>query len=120
MFSAQELLDCTDYEYGCTGGWTQKALERVKKKGIHYDRDYPYKESKSPICPRKNFARLAPKLIRKIGLVKREEKAVYQRLRYGPVKIAVYASADAFQFYKDGYITPEKCMQQFVNHAVSV
>lgn len=95
-------------------------MQYVKKKGIHYEKDYPYNMSKSKFCRRKRIdAEIAPKIIRNIGHVKRSEEAIYERLRYGPLKIAVYASSDGFQHYKSGYITPETCLQQFVNHAVS-
>lgn len=117
--SAQECLDCTSRKkYGCRGGWTKEALKFILKNGIDYERDYPYIMKQSEKCKIKK-KQIAPKIMRKIGEVPRKEKSIYEQLRYGPMKVAMYASSEAFKNYQEGYLRPEDCKQQLVNHAVS-
>uniref|UniRef100_A0A336MSW8 CSON003572 protein n=1 Tax=Culicoides sonorensis TaxID=179676 RepID=A0A336MSW8_CULSO len=54
-----------------------------------------------------------------VTLKKKEEESIYRRLKQGPVKISIYAKPDAFQHYKSGFITVEKCSnKERTNHAV--
>lgn len=115
--SAQELVDCTSSMYGCRGGWTQKALDFVKKWGIDYEIDYPYEMKKASRC-RMNRKKIAPQIIKQVKTLKQSEQAMYEHLRFGPFKVAIYANAEAFQHYKSGYLTPKNCQRKRVNHAV--
>lgn len=99
------------------------ALKYILKKGIDYERDYPYKRARSSLAKRIIKCKLpwnkAPQIIKEVKTIKRSEKAIYDQLKYTPLKVAIYASSEAFQHYKSGYITPAECERQIVNHAVS-
>ncbi len=40
--SESSLVDCSKENYGCSGGWSFKAMQHVVKEGISYTKDYPY------------------------------------------------------------------------------
>jgi len=43
-YSEQQLVSCTGYlgNYGCAGGWSDRALNYIRTKGICTAAQYPY------------------------------------------------------------------------------
>lgn len=42
LASPQQLVDCNTVNFGCIGGWPQKALQYIKENGITDEKTYPY------------------------------------------------------------------------------
>jgi cathepsin L len=116
--SESQLVDCDQNDYGCDGGWMDKAFEYAIKNGMETETDYPYK----PMDEKCNFTKLKvhasfSEYKDVIGGEAALKKAV---ANVGPVSVAIDASNPDFQFYKEGvYYNPE-CSTTMLDHGVLV
>lgn len=119
--SEQYLVDCATaagYGSGCNGGNENNAFDYIiKSKGIPFEADYPYQEKQGK-C-NKSIAKSTTMV--KYTHVNANEADVAAALdKYGPLSIAIYASAQSFQLYKSGVYYEPACKNSYrdINHAV--
>lgn len=91
MYSEQNLVDCSELNFGCTGGWPTLAFKYIRDKGISNGTRYKYKGVKQD-CQRTD--RLYPPVLKIPNvcevLVNGDEKLLQKLLvQYGPVAGAV-------------------------------
>ena len=105
--SEQEILDCSYRNKGCTGGQPFLVYDYIIRKGISYERDYPY-TGKPSRCRlnrrrRRKFTGLKGYIFAKSGVVN-----LIKALQYGPVAIVMYAS-DHLKYYYNGIYDGQGC-----------
>jgi len=115
--SEQELVDCSQVDYGCAGGWIDTALEYIYlNKGLALGSEYPYTATDGT-CKSSSYTHYDP--IDGFQLVaKYNETALQIASVYRPVGVAVQANQFAFQFYGSG-VMDGLCGTR-PNHAVIV
>jgi cathepsin L len=119
--SVQELVDCAWLfgNQGCHGGNVGLALLYAKTIGVASEDEYPYTATDNR-CQRWGAgSHLSKHKISDIITVKPmdEDGLVHTLATYGPVAIAIDASAPEFRFYKQGLFTACPRFAQ-LNHAV--
>uniref|UniRef100_A0A8C6X289 Cathepsin L n=1 Tax=Naja naja TaxID=35670 RepID=A0A8C6X289_NAJNA len=99
--SEQNLIDCCEENYGCEGGFMERAFETVRKQGgINSEKSYPYDRWLN--C----FALW-------------DEKALQEAVaKIGPVSVGIDAGNSKFGFYKSGIYTEDYEGERIINHAV--
>jgi len=112
-FSAQQLLDCSERNYGCTGGMFNNAYEYLKENKTMNASDYPYtgKQGECKNDQSKGVAQVAT-YDRAIG-TKQNLAQLYRQ----PLNVAVAAGNDAFRSYSSGILTDTSHCGQDVDHA---
>lgn len=123
LFSAQQLVDCSPRDSGCSGGWPSRTLDYIKSAGgLAEDADYPY-TARHGAC---SVSRLASKpALRKTPQMDYQvltSEAAFERhiALHGPVVAAIRASELNFSFYKSGIFDDPSCGSRPWNHAVVV
>lgn len=118
--SAQNLVDCSRRNKGCDGGAIADALiDAGKQGGINSDLDYPYQAEEGD-C-KFDLNKIAISNIGALMLSEGDEeelKAVVAN--FGPVAIAIDASARDFTYYETGIYYSDKCSRSSldVNHSL--
>lgn len=119
--SEQELVSCSDKNYGCNGGWMHKALDYVKeKKGLFSDADYPYLPKSKHPCRMDlldNQRIVASGKFDYYILPKNSIHHMQDALLINPLCIAVDADFD-FIYYKEGIYDRAVVDKPSINHAV--
>jgi C1A family cysteine protease len=115
--STQQLVDCSEANYGCSGGDTFLALRYMQRSdGINTMSDYPY-TARDGKC-----RKLGNKLAISFGSVRKERlRGNETRLRdivasVGPVAIAMHAT-EKFTNFKAGVYNNPRCPRS-LNHAM--
>lgn len=102
-FSEQQLVDCCDKAFGCSGGWFTDAYEYTAKYGIERSADYPY------VAKGQKCAYNASKAIKVntgyVNVTPKSSDELKRALLETPVSVAVRADQSVFLFYKSGVIT---------------
>lgn len=125
--SEQELVDCSDENNGCNGGFMHTAFDYIiREKGLTSEEDYPYvaetMDCKHENCIVNENKYVFPKVVGS-SLAEYDftiPKSIPDRLisvQISPICIALDASSVYFQFYKSGVIDIE-IENQKLNHAV--
>lgn len=115
--SVQEIVDCSEENTGCDGGFMAAAMtDLIKLGGLESESNYPY-EAKTESC-RFNKSKIAIKLA---GCTKYqltdEDKLIEVVAKRGPLSIAVNGFEIAH--YKKGILTEDHCSSSgFLTHAV--
>lgn len=118
--SIQELIDCTNKNYGCDGGYIDYTLDYiVENKWLNTEKSYfSYNYKKDTCLVDKDLCSTHVSLIGynrlKFG---DEEELKYILTLYGPLPIAIHISEN-FLFYKSGIFSDVDCDQYKLNHAV--
>jgi C1A family cysteine protease len=120
VLSPQELVDCgwLTGNHGCDGGNVALALAYAQFVGLDNERTYPY-TAHAGTCRFAEWAQKNRTRVRRWSAVPaRDEDALVRAIAtYGPVAVAIDASAPAFRFYRSGIFTD--CPRSPVlNHAV--
>ena len=113
--SEQQLVDCTPFCYGCSGGNTEYAWSYLQWDPVRIEADYPY-EAIDNECR----AKLYPAYVRTVGYdaFYGSEEAIKEALMdYGPVATSMNAT-DAMKSYTGGCYEDDSNKQ--VNHAVVI
>ncbi|KAG1670243.1 Cathepsin L [Nymphon striatum] len=120
--SEQNLIDCsTSYgNHGCEGGLMDQAFQYIKENGgIDTEKSYPY-EAEDDRC---NFKKTTVGASDS-GFVDvpagREDKLKEAAANIGPISVAIDASHQSFQFYKDGLYNEPECSSEELDHGVLV
>ena len=108
-FSEQQVVDCDRNNWGCNGGWSDRALTYIQNNGLQAASTYSY-TGRTGIC--NYFSSQVTARITGQRLIKDLKAA----LQYGPVVVYLQASLD-FQYYKSG-IFNGYCSTKY-DHAVT-
>ena len=114
--SEQNLVDCSTTNFGCNGGWPDKAMDYVMKNGIDTETSYPYTATggscsfnKSNVGATINNVTLLPQ---------GNMSSLYETLAtIGPMSVAIDAEYD-FQLYSSGIYNSTNCDPNSLDHAV--
>ncbi|KAK3538174.1 hypothetical protein QTP70_032564 [Hemibagrus guttatus] len=118
--SQQQLVDCSNENYGCNGGWMDRAFDYIiYNNGIDTEESYPY-EAIDGYC-RFNPATVGATCTGYIYASSGDEYALqYAVANVGPISVAIDASSSTFQFYNSGIYDEPMCSSSHLNHAVLV
>jgi cathepsin L len=116
--SEQQLVDCSQGNYGCGGGWPSLALENViKRGGIDSEKSYPYQgDDESCSYNKSNIGAIIKSVV---NITKYNMTELVNAIgTIGPISVAIDASDPAFQFYSGGIYTSKVCSPDNLDHAV--
>jgi len=118
VLSEKQLMDCSTANYGCRGGWKEKAWLYIKAAGgIESEEDYPYRAVQGSCKFVKSKAVATVTDYQRIKMDDEQElkEAVANE---GPVGVSIYASSK-LQRYRSGVFV-DNCPKHAHNHAVLV
>ena len=126
--SEQELVDCSNQNYGCNGGLMHLAFDYcMENDGLTSNHEYNYTAKKGPCLyncnlnntESKNFTKVLGSLVKDYRFtIPRSVIDIKASLKEGPVCIALDASPLEFRFYKEGIINIDNRNTSRINHAV--
>jgi cathepsin L len=118
--SEQNLVDCSKKfgNNGCEGGLMDNGFAYIKENhGIDTEESYPY-EAKELRCRYKK-REIGAQDTGFVDIPQGSESHLQQALAtVGPVSIAIDASHESFQFYKDGVYDEVECSSEDLDHGV--
>jgi C1A family cysteine protease len=117
QLSPQELVDCTfSYgNYGCNGGFMDKALAFIIENGICTDDEYPYMTNEGSCKPCSSILSISGCQY----LPPNDQNILKEVVSIQPVIVAIEADSSNFQFYSSGIIDTVFCGTD-LNHAVVI
>ena len=132
--SEQELVDCSNENYGCNGGIMHMAFDYcIENNGLSSNIDYPYTaldgicfyncRTKQSSCNKLTDKNICEKVegsnIKKyMFTIPKSIVDIMASLKNGPISIALDANSFVFRFYKDGVIDIPNSNNGEINHAV--
>jgi hypothetical protein len=127
--SPQQLVSCDTSNFGCSGGFFDKALEYVQQNGLFNIDDYPYNNmNAAKVFPcrydelfQKNKARVSITGTVGCGTNRAEKctiKNMHELIKQGPVAVHVCSRNDKWIHYKDGIINFDEKECKTFDHAV--
>ena len=116
--SEQQLVDCSQGNYGCGGGWPNLAMENIiKRGGIDTEKSYPY-EAIGETCSY-NKSNIGANISHVVNITKYNTGELLNAIgTIGPISVAIDASDPNFQFYSGGIYTSTDCNVDSLDHAV--
>ncbi|KAL8461158.1 hypothetical protein ACS0TY_032584 [Phlomoides rotata] len=118
LLSVQELVDCDKGNYGCHGGFMERAYDFIKKNGgITTEKEYPY-QGKNGECDKSKAKNKAGKISGYEKIPPRDEMAMQAAVANQPVSVGIDARGYSFQLYSSGVFTGY-CGTN-LNHAVTI
>lgn len=117
--SEQELVDCSEENYGCEGGLMHLAFDYVIKKGglLNYN-VYPYNANNQQCFIEKNQKQYGSHLSDYQFTIPKSILDMKMNLIQTPITIALDADNIFFRFYKEGVIDIPSNANSSMNHAV--
>jgi cathepsin L len=117
--SEQAILDCSKGGT-CHGGWWDKVFQYLITHGVCTGSMYPY-TNKDGTCKTVTSAYKAASwgFVHAGGGMPTVDEIKKALLEHGPVAVGVYASTDAFQYYKGGVFN-EHVNDKGIDHAVLI
>jgi len=120
--SEQQLVDCSENNRGCKGGWPGRAFAYIaKNRGIDTEEYYPY-TAKNGRC-QYNPSYVGARCRRYVEYRNLSEYQLKKKVAtVGPLSVAIDAGQTSFQLYKNGVYYEPKCKKAIgrLNHAVLV
>ncbi|XP_060537688.1 procathepsin L-like [Pantherophis guttatus] len=119
--SEQNLIDCSEENYGCDGGIMELAFETVRKQGgINSEKSYPYDGVDRQSCrydPDESITRC-----NSFGqIMENDEKGLQEAVaKIGPVSVGIDARSSKFHFYKSGIFREPNDGEKQTNHAMLI
>ncbi|KAF7850620.1 hypothetical protein BT93_L5195 [Corymbia citriodora subsp. variegata] len=115
--SVQELVDCDNNDYGCSGGHVDRAFEFIiSNGGLATEADYPY-QANDGTCNTAKMANPAASITGYQDVPANNEKALLQAVANQPVSVAIEGGGFDFQFYSSGVFSGS-CGTS-INHAIT-
>jgi cathepsin L len=115
--SEQQLVDCSDGNYGCGGGWPNLAMENIIKRGVDTEKSYPY-DAIGETC-NYNKSNIGANISHVVNITKYNTSELLNAIgNVGPISVAIDASDPSFQFYGGGIYNSSLCNQDELDHAV--
>ena len=116
--SEQQLVDCSEGNYGCDGGWPNLAMQNViNRGGIDTEKSYPY-DAIGETCSY-NKSNVGANISHIVNITKDNTTELLNAIgNVGPISVAIDASDPTFQFYSGGIYTSNMCSQDALDHAV--
>ncbi|KAJ5076055.1 cathepsin l [Anaeramoeba ignava] len=116
--SEQEIVDCDNGGYGCSGGWPYQAMAWVTQNGgLCSEQDYPYvaydQSCQSSSCN-------SVTTLNSHAQYSSETQMMNEIQSKGPISIAVDASGDGFMNYNGGVYSGDDCSQTQLDHAILI
>ena len=123
QLSEQNIVDCCNTCYGCSGGWPYKAFDYIIKHQsgqFALESDYPYinadgscyfDDIKSPVAKVTSYTTIESGS---------EDDLMDKVANVGPVSVCVDASHFSFQIYCGGVYNEPSCSTTSLDHAVAV
>nr|CAD1838166.1 unnamed protein product [Ananas comosus var. bracteatus] len=116
--SEQELVDCVAANFGCGGGFLDRAYNFVVlNQGLNTEHMYPYTAVQSP-CDFNKMAYKAASVSNFHYVPKNDERALKKAVANQPVSVYVEAVGSFFQFYSGG-VFKGPCGTAH-NHAIAI
>jgi len=109
--SEQQVVDCDDTDFGCSGGWMDNAFGWMNQNnGLCSEADYPYVSGTSGMSDKclttcSNVPNT--KVLNHMDIPVNSDTALMQVLSQQPVSVAIEADQSGFQFYSSGVFTGE-------------
>jgi len=120
--SEQNLVDCsrTYGNYGCQGGWPQKAYQYViDNEGIDSESSYPYTGYDSYACSYRQSV-IGARISSFWNVNPTEQDLEYAVSTYGPVAVIIRLTMSTFGYYSSGVYYDYYCGSSNSLHAVLV
>ncbi|CAI2375132.1 unnamed protein product [Moneuplotes crassus] len=111
QFSVQQLIDCDDQSYGCSGGFPISGFEVFLNNDICRASEYNYTGTSGDCKTCQTGIRLS-----ECYSLNNSTEEILVDLTYGPISIA--ADALTWQFYQSGIVTD--CNFKSLNHGVAL
>jgi len=107
-FSEQQLVDCSTQNYGCQGGWQDRAFAYEKHHPVCTEASYPY-NAEEGTCEIVSCTVAIPRgsVVGFYDVPIEDERALMEAVAQQPVAVSIEADQDAFQFYQEGILTKE-------------
>ncbi|CCD16903.1 unnamed protein product [Trypanosoma congolense IL3000] len=116
--SEQMLVSCDNMDYGCRGGFLDRALKWIvssNKGNVFTEESYPYDSTDGDVPPCNKSGKVVGAKISGLINLPKDENAIAEWLaKNGPIAIAVDASS--FLDYTGGVLT--SCSSDALNHGV--
>lgn len=107
--SEQQLVDCDDMDFGCSGGWMDNAFSWINQNnGLCSEDDYPYVSGNSGMSDKcLTTCNLKPntKVLLHVDIPVNSDESLMDVLSLQPVSVAIEADQTGFQFYSSGVFT---------------
>ena len=107
--SEQQLVDCDDMDFGCSGGWMDNAFNWINQNnGLCSGDDYPYVSGNSGMsnkCLTTCSLKPNTKVMSHVDIPINSDLSLMQVLSQQPVSVALEADQSGFQFYSSGVFT---------------
>ena len=117
--SEQNLVDCVEKDYGCSGGWPADGIDYViENHGIDTEDSYEYtaRDGHCSYSKRSIGATMSKDVAIESGSEESLKSAVATA---GPVAVAIDASWSSFQFYYSGVYVENDCASVNLDHGVT-
>lgn len=120
--SEENMIDCSESNEGCEGGWPLRALDDLKSiGGLESEADYPYRA----VQGRCKFDKSKAAFSANGGaLLKEGDEEMLKKViaKFGPVAVAIDASQESFRFYSSGVYYERRCRKSSgdLDHAVLI
>jgi C1A family cysteine protease len=116
--SEQEIVDCDDDGYGCSGGWPYQAMKWVTDNGgLCSEADYKY-TARDGSCKKTSCESVTT--LDSHDQYSSEKEMMEDLPTKGPISIAVDAENDAFMYYDGGVVTLAECPNNGLDHAILI
>lgn len=120
--SEQELVDCSNENYGCDGGLMHLALDYcIESNGLTSNEQYPYvaKTNECSLSNNVTFKKVIGSNITNYEfIIPKSSYDIMKSLQNGPISMALDANTFLFRFYKEGVIDIPSHRSKDINHAV--
>lgn len=137
--SEQELVDCSNENYGCGGGLMHLAFDYIiDENGLSSNKNYPYTakdgdcKCKQPKCDNDScecddctnhtvfnkINHIGTNITDYMFTIPRSITDIMSSLKFSPISIALDASQFEFRFYQSGVIDLPSNISNTINHAV--